>query len=109
MTDNRKVGTEALGASEASDTGPKFIISVCKNKSPFHFVVTLFHNHQLCREHIQLGLNSPAHPSSELGLADVCFVLTMHGTTDLICPLRLIGRYTSNRLFVLPKFGSSAA
>ena len=75
MTDNRKAGPDVLGASEALACGPKFIISACKNQSPFHFVATLIHHFQLCSVRIQLGFDAPAHQSGGLGLADVLFVL----------------------------------
>ena len=64
-----------FGASVAFGTGPKFIISACKNQSPFHFVATLFHDPQLSSVRIQLGFDAPAHPCGGLGLAWLLFCL----------------------------------
>jgi hypothetical protein len=75
MTDNRKAGPGVFGASDAFDTRPKFIISACKNQSPFYFVATLIHNIQLCSVCVWLGFDTPAHQISWHGMADILFVL----------------------------------
>lgn len=75
MTDNRKAGPDVFGTSDAFDTRPKFIISACKNQSPFYFVATLIHNIQLCSVCVWLGFDTLAHQLGRLGMAGILLVL----------------------------------
>jgi hypothetical protein len=72
MTDNRKAGSDVFGTT---GTGPKFIISACKNQSPSNFVVTLIHSSQLCPVCIQFGVDTSEYQIGRLGLADVLLTL----------------------------------